>query len=65
MVGLIIHQNINRRNVTQYLIREVLDVIGKVTLLADVEIPSLVKPPDGVWLRVHYGRQAQPLHDIC
>jgi hypothetical protein len=23
-----------------------------------------VKPPDGVWLWVCYGRQAQPLHDL-
>jgi len=35
-------------NITQYLIHEGFDVVGKVTLLADVEISSLVKPLDGV-----------------
>jgi len=43
---------LERRDITQYLIQEGLDVIGKVTLLAIVEISSLVKPPDGVQMQV-------------
>jgi hypothetical protein len=37
-------------NITQYLIFEGLDVVGKMTLLADVEISSLEKLVDGVGL---------------
>jgi hypothetical protein len=36
------------RNITQYLVFEGLDAIGKTKLLADVEISSLVKLFDGV-----------------
>jgi len=36
------------RNITQYLIFERLDVVGKMTLLADIKISSVVKLTDGV-----------------
>ena len=41
-----------------------LDAVGKATLSTDAEVPSLVQPPDGVWLWVFFGRQAQLLHDL-
>jgi hypothetical protein len=37
-------------NITQYLVFEGLDVVGKMTLLADAEILSLAKLADGVGL---------------
>jgi hypothetical protein len=40
------------------------DVVGKATLLADVEVPYLVQPPNGVWLWVCCGQQAQPFHEL-
>ena len=52
MVVLIIITKFKRRNITQYLIHEGLDVLEKVKLLADAEISSLVKPPDGVWVQM-------------
>jgi len=52
MVFLIIQQKFKTSNVTQYLIHEGFNVIGKVTLLADADISSLVEPPNGVWLQV-------------
>jgi hypothetical protein len=36
------------RNITQYLIFERLDVVGKMTLLADTKISSVAKLTDGV-----------------
>jgi hypothetical protein len=39
-------------NITQYLIFEWLDVVLKVTLLADATIASLMEPSDGVGLPV-------------
>ena len=42
----------SRGNITQYLICEGLDVVGKAALLANSEISSLVKPPDTVRLWV-------------
>jgi hypothetical protein len=44
--------DIKRGNITHYLILEGLDAIGQATLLADMEISSMVKPPDVVWLWV-------------
>jgi len=44
--------NFRRNNITQYLIHEGLDVIGKGALLVDVKILSLVNPPDGVGMQV-------------
>jgi hypothetical protein len=38
--------NIKRGNITHHLILEGLDAIGHATLLADIKISSLVKPPD-------------------
>jgi hypothetical protein len=40
------------RNITQYIVFEGLDVVGKTTLLADAEISSLAKPANGVGLQV-------------
>jgi hypothetical protein len=44
--------DIKRGNITHYLILEGMDSIGHATLLADIEISSMVKPPDVVWLWV-------------
>jgi hypothetical protein len=44
--------HIKRGNITHYRILEGLDAIGQTTLLADMKISSLVKPPDVVWMRV-------------
>jgi hypothetical protein len=51
--------DIKRGNITHYLILEGLDAIGQATLLADMKISSLVKPPDVVWLWVWCCRQPQ------
>jgi len=56
MVGLIIITNFKRRNITQYLVYEGLDVVGKVALPDDAEILSLMKPPNCVWLWVQCGQ---------
>jgi hypothetical protein len=48
---------IKRGNITLYLILEGMDAIGHATLLADVKISFLVKPPDVVWLQVWCCRQ--------
>ena len=56
MVILTYITNFKRSNITQYLICEGLDVVGKVALLADLETSSLVKPPDAIWMRVWYGQ---------
>jgi hypothetical protein len=42
--------DIKRGNISHYLIFEGMDAIGQVTLLAETEISSLVKPADVVWL---------------
>jgi hypothetical protein len=42
--------DIKRGNISHYLILEGMDSIGQVTLLADMEISSLGKPPDVVWM---------------
>jgi hypothetical protein len=42
--------DIKRGHISHYLILEGMDAIGQVTLLADTEISSLVKPVDVVWL---------------
>jgi len=55
----------SRGAISQYLVSEGLDVVGQMTLLADMEISSLVKPTNGVGLRVRYYRQVQPLDDLC
>ena len=55
MVFLIDITKVERRNITQHLICEGLDVIGKASLLADSEISSLLKPLDVIQLRVWYG----------
>jgi hypothetical protein len=52
------------RNITQYLIFERLDVVGKMTLLVDTKISSLAKPADGVGLQVWCHRQVQSLDKI-
>ena len=44
--------DIKRGNITHYLILEGLDAIGQATLLVEIEITSLVNPPDVVWLQV-------------
>jgi len=43
--------DIRKRNITHYLILEGLDAMGQAVLLNDMEISSLVKPPDVVWFR--------------
>jgi hypothetical protein len=55
--------DIKRGNITHYFILEGLDVIGQTTLLSDIEISSLVKPPDVVWL-VWCFRQPQLFEDL-
>jgi hypothetical protein len=40
--------DIKRGNITHYLILEGMDAIGQATLMADIEISSLLKPPDVV-----------------
>jgi hypothetical protein len=52
-------------NITQYLILEGLDVVGHATLLADMKISSLAKPPDVVWLWVWSCWQFQLFDDLC
>ena len=52
------------RNITQYLIFERLDVVGKTTLLDDMKIYSLAKPADGVGLQVWCCWQVQPIEKI-
>jgi hypothetical protein len=42
--------DIKMGHISHYLILEGMDAIGQVTLLADTEISSLVKPVDVVWL---------------
>jgi hypothetical protein len=56
--------NFKGRNITQYLIYEILDAIGQTKLLADTEISSLTKPTDGVGLGVMCHWQFQPLEDL-
>jgi hypothetical protein len=43
-------KNFKGRNITQYLIFEGLDVVGKTTLLAETKIASLAEPSYGVGL---------------
>jgi hypothetical protein len=52
-------KNIKRGNTTHYPILEGMDTIGQATLLDDIEISSLVKPPNVVWLWVWYCQQPQ------
>jgi hypothetical protein len=52
MVFLKEHHKIQGSNITQYIVFEGLDVIGQTTLLDDANISSLVKPVDGVGMRV-------------
>jgi hypothetical protein len=49
--------NFERRNITQYLIFEGLDVVRQSTRLADAEIASLAEPSNGVGLWVWRCRQ--------
>jgi hypothetical protein len=46
--------DIKRGNITHYLILEGITTIGQGTLLADMEIASLVKPPNVVWMQVWF-----------
>jgi hypothetical protein len=41
-----------------------MDSIGHATLLADMDISSLVKPPDVVWLQVWSCRQPKVFDDL-
>jgi hypothetical protein len=50
MVGLKKHKNFKKRSITQYLILEGLDSVGKATLLDDMEISNMAQPPNVVWL---------------
>jgi hypothetical protein len=56
--------DIKRGHISHYLILEGMDAIGHATLLVDVNISSLVKPPDFVWLRVWCCRQSQLFDDL-
>jgi hypothetical protein len=44
--------NFKGGRITQYLIFEGFDVVMQVTLLADMDVSSMVEPTDGVWLRM-------------
>jgi hypothetical protein len=54
MVGQNNITDIERGNITHYLILEGMDGIGQETLLDDTEISSLEKTPDVVWLWVWF-----------
>jgi hypothetical protein len=58
-------KNIKRGNITQYLVFEALDVVQKLTLLANAEIASFVEPSNGVGLWVWRCQQGRPLEDLC
>ena len=58
-------KNFKSSNITQYLILEGLDSIGKATLLADAYISTLVEPRDVVWLWGWCCWQLQPLDNLC
>jgi hypothetical protein len=51
-------------NIAQYIILEGIDSIGHATLLADMKISSLEKPPDVVWLQVWCCWQFQLFDDL-
>jgi hypothetical protein len=53
-----------RGNITHYLILEGMDSIGKVTLLANMNISSLVKLLYVVWLQVWCCQQPQIFDDL-
>jgi hypothetical protein len=44
--------DIKRGNIKKYLILEGMDAIGHTKLLANIDISSLVKPPEVVWLQM-------------
>jgi hypothetical protein len=56
--------NIKRGNITYYLILEGFDSIGQATLLVDMEVSSLVKPPNVVRLQVFCFERPQLFDDL-
>jgi len=54
----------NGGNITQHLIFEWFDVLVQARLLVDVDISSLAKPTDGVWLRMQRHCQVKPIENI-
>jgi hypothetical protein len=52
MVVLSKHHKLQGGKITKYLIFEGFDSVVQATLLIDVDVPSLVEPTDGVWMRM-------------
>jgi len=65
MVGPKEHYNFERGKITQYLVFEGLDSVWQATLLANVDVVSLVEPSNGVGLRVRRCRKGNFLDNLC
>ena len=57
--------NFERRNITQYLVFEGLDVVRQSTLLANAEIASLAEPSNGVGLWMRCCQNGHTIDDLC